>query len=417
MKAYYKGNEVEFSGTNSGLEKEPIKREWVTLYPEFEKGYYWSTSGEKKVLTLETIEPWHTTCKEPLPIGKATQIRFTLQRRHTYLSDYAQIVLFDEDMNVLLEKHDVYYRPEILNYVDVPQGAKYIAFNVSYNAGTIVQMYTEEFEQTPLNNADIRNRFLSDIEYANRGYKKKEFKPNDKAYIIFREDDTNPSIDLTYQLFKNNGIPIVFSTIPDKLYGCRCTGTPEHPTTLEVLKNAEASGMEVAVHGNHPITINNMNNFEYVYNAVVGNKKIINQVYGLNASGYVNVGGTDEFGASMGKESGAYVQSWANYLYDYTDGFVSDGWNLGTRINTKEKDEFVRQFKAKVNDVIEKKETVWFLFHYLLPKYNEQLSQNDAGYAPYEAMKECIEWCATLDKSQVEFTTYRDYMNSYYYNQ
>lgn len=297
-----------------------ITMSWIDVYSEWQGGYFYDDLNNLEYTQIgETETIWGNSLRQSVsctPFNNLIEVhegekwRYKNQRtymdsRQSYIPSY---VIFDSEKNPILS-YTIEDNTKSYNYFTIPKNGTYLAVVYYNNQGYSLQKYDVDIVD--------KNKILQDIKSHYRNYlQTNQIQPNslDKVYICMGTDDLrNGHTKALHDLYTNNNIPYYMASIPDAIKNC-VTNAPYY-TNLDYMKMCVDNGGEIVCHDAVPITNDNVDDFDKLYQYFYLNKKELEH-YGFKVRGIFKAGGSGVINSRDER-----IDSWATYLYDYGDQF------------------------------------------------------------------------------------------------
>ena len=297
-----------------------IDMTWVDVYSEWQSGYFYDDLNNLEYTQIsETETMWGNSLRQSIsctPFDNLIEVhegenwryknyRAYMDSRKKYIPSY---IIFDSEKNPILS-YTMTEGTKSYNYFTIPKNGAYLAVVYYNNQGYSLQKYDVDIVD--------KNKILQDIKSHYRNYlQTNQIQPNslDKVYICMGTDDLRSGhTKALHDLYTNNNIPYYMASIPDAMKNC--VYDAPYYTNLDYMKMCVDNGGEIVCHDAVPITNDNVDDFDKLYQYFYLNKKELEH-YGFKVRGIFKAGGSGVINSRDER-----IDSWATYLYDYGDQF------------------------------------------------------------------------------------------------
>ena len=309
-----------------------ITMSWIDVYSEWQGGYFYDDLNDFAYTQIDENETiWGTSLRQSVsctPFSSLIEVhegekwryknqRIYMDSRHGYIPSY---IIFDSNKNSILS-YTIEDNTKSYNYFTIPKNGAYLAVVYYNNQGYSLQKYD-------VNTVD-KNKILQDVKSHYRNYlqtPRLKKNPLDKVYICMGTDDLRSGhTKALHDLYTDNNIPYYMASIPDAIKNC--VADAPYYTNLDYMRMCVNNGGEIICHDGTPITADNVNDFDKLYQYFYLNKKEL-EYYGFKVRGICKAGGT---GVISGRD--LRIDPWATYLYDFGDNFgYSFPYSMNRRI-------------------------------------------------------------------------------------
>lgn len=344
----------------------------VGRYTSSDTNYYGKVSGTK-------VDGY-------IPLTQGTKVRL----QHTGRDSGHTFVMTDDDMNVLYTS-GANTRVDTLTEVDVPNGATRLYYCEYLNQTFIIETQIEDDGRLDEPTQDMldANYELSVAEQGEKGIYN-----NLKACFTFVLDDSIPSIDQTYAIFKANGIKTCSASIPRNYRSVTLNGDK---CVIDIVREMVADGGEVLSHNGGALTSETQATDSFKYNAIT--KQLLKD-YGFNPTTIILAGGE-------GQDTIDFLQAekWSRMYYKMSDKYGLVEPYKHDRVAFANFNS-LNNFKTSVNDAIANNKWVVYYMHGINKETQVATYLNDA--LAYVKDK--------LDEGACEIKTYSEVYDAYYRN-
>ena len=295
---------------------------YVPVYCEWVAPKYYDTSGN--CVTATTEQMWSSDlknvaiCTDPENKIKCTQgerWRFKVPRlRVDALSAFMpSILVFDGEGGLVTSVTDPTHEDDGWYYMTMPEGAEYLAIN---GQSPMSQSNFMQRLSIPVHRKTDVLDFVRASYNAMRRLPAPTLNTLTKGYICIGTDDLRVSeTGALHDMFTAENIPYYISAIPESLkfnipYGDGRT------TNLAICRMCVEDGGEILVHNNEPITADNIDNYDKLYDYFVRTKEEL-EAYGFDVRGLILAGGTGAI------QTDPRADRFASAFYEFTDRFGS----------------------------------------------------------------------------------------------
>ena len=232
------------------------------------------------------------------------------------------------------------------------------------------------------------------------------WKPFDKAYFVFVNDDTNSFFPKALEIFNNENVPLSSAAIVERLNNVYTQYTPDNTYTVkQLLHSLEASGGEVLSHyaGNlAPDGTPDVGDVHYLTTEADWLSKTRDVKMALENEGY-NVRGI--ILADRSKANTSTGQKYCSLYFDYSDRMgTSLNFNLGRRKFFSDEDVLTMAgFKTYIDTCCQTPGFYPFCFH----------GPGDSELVNEEDLTEILQYIKSKGSSVCECTTYSNVFDTF----
>ena len=324
-KVFFAANGVQTTGTASGSGNNPtLETEWKDVYSDWVAGYYYDPDNDYSYTQISSTETtWSsrqtaiiTSCTpyaNMIPVSEGEEWRFNAKPIHfdSKNKEVPSIIIFDSS-KAEIEAYTRTYEDEWTEFT-IPADGAWMAVLFANNYETYsLQKHTDRYydEKEILTSVMADYRSYSLVTPPTK-------KTLTKGLICIGTDDINPSETRNlYNMFTTNNIPFYMSAIPARVK--MCITDEIYKTNLDYMRLCVQNGGEIISHSALPITEQNKNDFDTMFQYFCKNKREL-EAYGFTVRGIFKAGGT----GAIYNAADPIIDAWATHFYEFGDYFTA----------------------------------------------------------------------------------------------